>query len=59
MGEREYSVNNTKLYAFTNENLNSFCISFCVRAPRGGAFEGGLMVEETDNGLGRAPLKGV
>ncbi len=41
MIEREYSVNNTKLYAFTNESLNSFCISFLVRA--------GSIFEDMDN----------
>ena len=44
MVEREYSVNNTKLYAFTNENLNSFCISFCVRA-------GSIFENKENNGI--------
>lgn len=44
MVEREYSVNNTKLYAFTNENLNSFCISFIVRA-------GSIFENDDNNGI--------
>ena len=44
MVETEYSVNNTKLYAFTNENLNSFCISFIVRA-------GSIFENDDNNGI--------
>ncbi len=43
MTERMFSVNNTKLYAFTNENLNSFCLSFYVRI-------GSIFENEDNNG---------
>ena len=44
MKERKFPVNNTTLYAFTNENLNSFCLSFYVRV-------GSIFENKDNNGI--------